>query len=114
MWHVIKKLRQHEEKLQILKLLKKSRRTLDDRIIEILPYSKYLKVDENTISLNPKYIDEIKKKLDSFEDLLITDNYRRGHLDTLLRFNNMCKSTFFLSHFFFFESISHHPLPWSF
>jgi len=59
-----------EQRQRRVKLLKKSRRKLDDSITEILPYNKYLNVTDTQISLKIESIDEIKKKINAFEDLL--------------------------------------------
>lgn len=71
-------LRADPQKYEIIKLLnkasfEKSSTGIDTRIEEILIYSKYLEISDTHIRLNLKFIDEVAKKINSFELLLKRD-----------------------------------------
>jgi len=61
--------RNYEHKYELEKLLKK-KNNIDPRFYRILHYSKYLIVNENSISLNDHYIDELRNKVKKFRELL--------------------------------------------
>jgi len=61
--------RNYEHKYELEKLLKK-KNNIDPRFYRILHYSKYLIVNEDSISLNNKHIDELRSKVKKFRELL--------------------------------------------
>ena len=57
----------------IMGSLEKASEHLDDRIIHVLPYAKYLIVTDTTISIKEEFLDEVEQKIRNFDTLVETE-----------------------------------------
>ncbi|QQS23311.1 DEAD/DEAH box helicase [bacterium] len=64
----ILRFRDDEEKQQTQKLLT-TKNKIDPRFYGIIHYNKYLEVDKNGLSINPKFTDELRTRLKAFNSL---------------------------------------------